>query len=313
MAANQVFTGVLKQLREEGKDVTQHKKAIQPSDMSKLYSSGVLSNDNPTGLQNKVYVELSLHFGRRGREGLRQLTKDSILIKEDDSGREYATLAYNEKDKNHQLTLPKEGEKQQIMYSQPDSELCPVKSLKKYLSKLNLRCDALFQRAKPKIDKEDEDVWFENKCLGVHKLESLMKTISKEAKLSEIYTNHCLRATTSTILSDAGIENRKICAVTGHKNETSLQSYIKQPSLHQRAQMCDILHAYGKQEKTPVMSTVAKPNATPTATITKTLEASQLKVQSTTSQVQIDTTSAVFAGANFSGPTSINVMINQNK
>ena len=69
--------------------------------MRKLYASGVLSEDNPKSLQRKVFVELMLHFGRLGREGLRDMRKDSIVIKVDGSDKSYATMAYNELSKNH--------------------------------------------------------------------------------------------------------------------------------------------------------------------------------------------------------------------
>ena len=44
--------------------------------------------------------------------------------------------------------MPKDNKKKQIMYSQPESSQCPIKSLKKYIQKLNPKCDALFQKAK---------------------------------------------------------------------------------------------------------------------------------------------------------------------
>ena len=107
-SANQVFMGVLKKMRVEGKDITHHKEAITEGDMFKLYKSGTLSNNSPLALQRKVYVEVSLHFGRRGREGLRNLTKDSFVFKNNDQGKEFATLCFNENDKNHQILLPKD-------------------------------------------------------------------------------------------------------------------------------------------------------------------------------------------------------------
>ena len=94
--ANQVFSGVLRQMRESGLDVTKHKTAIGKGDMDKMYSSGVLGCSSPETLLNKVFVEVSLHFGRRGREGLREMTKDAIVFKIDDFGRHYATVKFNE-------------------------------------------------------------------------------------------------------------------------------------------------------------------------------------------------------------------------
>ena len=77
-----------------------------------------------------------------------------------------------------------------------------------------------------------------------------MKQISKQANLFQEYTNHCLRATVTTILSNAGCKARNIMSVTGHKNEQSSKGYVTEPSLEQRNQMYDILHKYGKPEET---------------------------------------------------------------
>ena len=52
-----------------------------------------------------------------------------------------------------------------------------------------------------------------------------MKRISEHACLSSLYTNHCLRATTIVHLKAAGIEDRKICEISGHKNPASLTAY----------------------------------------------------------------------------------------
>jgi hypothetical protein len=41
MTSNHVFTGLIKMLKRDGKDVTIHKKAISEGDIQKLYTSGV--------------------------------------------------------------------------------------------------------------------------------------------------------------------------------------------------------------------------------------------------------------------------------
>ena len=75
MNANKVFSGMLHQLHESGLDVTKCKTAIGTGDMEKMYTSGVLGCHSPEALQNKVFVEVSLHFGRHGYEGLHELKK----------------------------------------------------------------------------------------------------------------------------------------------------------------------------------------------------------------------------------------------
>ena len=61
--------------------------------------------------------------------------------------------------------------------------------------------------------------------LGVNKLGSMMKELSLVAKLSRVYTNHCVRATAITLWSNAGLANCHMMAISGHRNEQSLKSY----------------------------------------------------------------------------------------
>ena len=68
-----------------------------------------------------------------------------------------------------------------------------------------------------------------------------MKSISKEAGTTNVYTNHCIKATTGTVLKKSGIAVHDIMAVTGHKNPTSLQSYVQGPDHVQRENMSNIL------------------------------------------------------------------------
>ena len=80
--------------------MSQNTKSHTPGDIEKMYHSGVLSNNDPRSLQNKVFFELCLHFGRRGREGLHKLRQDSFQFIVDDANAdiEFVTL-YNEKSK----------------------------------------------------------------------------------------------------------------------------------------------------------------------------------------------------------------------
>jgi hypothetical protein len=200
------------------------------------------------------------------------------------------------------------------MYAQEDESDCPVYSLEKYISKLNPKCTAFFQRPRQHIFTDEDPVWYENKPLGIHKIDSMMKNISEDAKLSIVYTNHCLRATASTILGNAGVEGRQICSVTGHKNLQSLTSYIRQPTLEQRKNMCDILHNYGRSvEEDATKAPVVRPSCT----ISKPPESGMISGSSTQVSTAISTsiasnsTESLFSGAQFLGDTTINVMFNK--
>jgi len=102
------------------------------------------------------------------------------------------------------------------------------KALKLYLQKVNPKCTAFFQYLK-KNSRAPDAVWYEARPLGINSLAKMMKTIREEARLSKIYTNHCLRATAITLWSNAGISNRHIMAIAGHRSEQSLVSYNSRP------------------------------------------------------------------------------------
>ena len=106
-------------------------------------------------------------------------------------------------------------------------DTCPVKSLKLYISKLNTDSECLYtyEIRRKNFTPNTCQTWYTTKPLGIHGIGSMMKNISKRLQLSEMYTNHCIRATVVTLLSAEGIEARQIMRVTGHKSESSLRSY----------------------------------------------------------------------------------------
>ena len=71
----------------------------------------------------------------------------------------------------------------------------------------------------------EESVWFVNQCLS-----SMMKELSKTANLSQVYTNHCIRATAIILYLDAFLSNRHIMTLSGHRNENFLRSHNARPS-----------------------------------------------------------------------------------
>ena len=68
-----------------------------------------------------------------------------------------------------------------------------------------------------------------------------MKEMSEAAGLSKKYTNHSVRATAITLWSNAGLSNRHIMAISGHRNEQSLRSCNARPSSAQLQHSSDVL------------------------------------------------------------------------
>ena len=102
---------------------------------------------------------------------------------------------------------------------------CPVASFKLYMAKLNPKIKTFFQRAK--LSPAPEGPWYDAQVMGVKSIEKMMKGISIDAKLSIIYTNHCIRATSISVLDSCGFEARHIMALSGHRSESSIRSYSR--------------------------------------------------------------------------------------
>ena len=262
-AANEVYDACLVEIRRLGLDRSRPKPAVLPGDVQKLYKNVFF--DSPVGLQRRVFFEVGIHFGRRGREGLRELTKNSFKINIDDEGVEYVEIIVNELEKTKSGLNLKEKEKAGAMYSMSDSENCPVMHLKKYLSKLNPKLDTFYQRPRANWSAQDE-VWYENAPLGKNKLGEMMKVMSAEGSLSQTYTNHCLRATCASALDDAGFDGRAITSVTGHKHVASLDPYIQKPSLKKRKALSDALGCY-KEGNGKSQPSAASLKRAPTSTV----------------------------------------------
>ena len=242
-SSSEVFKAVCVQLKKIALAKVNHKPPISKSDLQLLYSSGVFSTVNPVSLQKKVFFEVMLYLCRRGRENLRLLEKDSFKLKEFPDGRKYIINTKDEMTKNLRVN---DDYVEGGYIVETGGENCPVMSFLLYLSKLNPRSSAFFQRPKGNIPTSGP--WFDNMVLGVKTLEKLMKKISVEANLSEIYTNHSIRATCITVLDSAGIEARHIMSVSGHKSETSIRSYATTSSGMKR-KIAQTISAYGSVEK----------------------------------------------------------------
>ena len=88
----------------------------------------------------------------------------------------------------------------------------------------------------------------------------MMKKMTTKADISPHLTNHCIRATTVTVLGEENVEARRIRAVTGHQSDSSIDSYNNKPSMQQFEEMSSILSAFVlvQRESTTVKSSRPK-------------------------------------------------------
>ena len=264
--ANKVLDAFVKDLRRSGKiSGVIHKKAISKGQIEKFFQSGELGpadTKDPAQLQRTTWFYIGLFFGRRGRENQRQMKPAMLVLRMTPQGQEYFELNRQfpgavAATKNHQGGLNDvEDESDAKIFSVPESPKCPVKTIKNYLSHLNPKQDALFQRPKEvrSFSPEEEKVWFCNAPLGANTLDSMLKSMSSRAGIQPHLTNHCLRATTVTVLSDSNCETRHIKSVTGHKSDQSIESYNERPSFEQQRKMSNVLSTFATQSLSPACS-----------------------------------------------------------
>ncbi|XP_059502245.1 uncharacterized protein kctd1 isoform X1 [Stegostoma tigrinum] len=212
-SANLTLASVIRKLEERGAGPVIQKQAIARSDLRKLYTSSAFDTNTPFGLLNKVWFEICMYFCTRGRENQRELEEDSFGLATDEDGRRFVCYkACGPYHKSRSVTWSKkrmvnDEENFPRMY-ETGTEFCPYASFIKYVSKRNPLCKAFFQRPRDHCS-EGDMTWYENKAIGKNLLGTRMQMLSKAAKLSKTYTNHCIGAVSiATLSSIAGIGSR---------------------------------------------------------------------------------------------------------
>ena len=76
-------------------------------------------------------------------------------------------------------------------------------------------------------------VWYDARKLGHNSLENMLRNMTTRAEITPCFNDHSLRAITVTVLPERNVETRQIKAVTGHRNDTSIESYCERPTLRQ--------------------------------------------------------------------------------
>ena len=300
--ANEALNAHLVELAREGKiSSTKHKPALIPQDVEILYEKKQLGLETPESLLQTAWFNIMLHFGKRGRENMREMTAEDIQVHKSSSGLEYITLV-ERATKNHQGGLnSSENEAAAVMSEIPGNPRCPVVAVKTYLSKRNKQCQALWQKPKNHNAMKfnpAEDVWYCNAPLGKNKLENLLCEMSKKAGLATIYTSHCLRATSVTILKASGLENARVKSVTGHKSDSAVESYHTRPTLEQQVQSSAIVSDFVAGS---TQCQVSKERALMEIQQNQPVEQSKFQVQAASTSSQVASSSYVKHSVNPSG------------
>ena len=294
--ANETLNAVCKKTTKEGKvGPTIHKNPITSEQLQQLFASGQLGDANsndPSQLQRTAWFYITLYFGKRGRENQRRLTKEMFILRKTPQGRRYYEMTRNflMSTKNHQGGLQDStDESDGKMFEVPQSNRCPVKTLESFINHLNPKVECLFQRPRyvcASFQPEKEQVWYTNSPVGEFTLCNMMKTMSRAAGIVPYITNHCVRATSVTVLSDHNVEARHIKAVTGHKSDQSIESYSSKASFKQKENMSSILSGFVSGEEQPIATKTINEASNMSLAVKETVTSQQLCQVSTSNHQQ---------------------------
>ena len=182
----------------------------------------------PRELQCKVMFDIRYYLCRHGGENIQDMITATFELKLDrDSGISYVKKVIDEMTKNHHET-----DRELVTGFMPQlrnvdgtiAKMCPVRSFENYIEVLDKKVNFLWQKPKQKIPKQGSP-WYIPQKVGHNTHEKFMSKLAKDAKLSQHYTNHCIRVSGVTNLSRANFSAKQVMAVSGHKSLESLAIY----------------------------------------------------------------------------------------
>ena len=196
---------------------------ISKTDEDILWCRNVLGTQNPEQLLHTVlYVvglSCALCAGKEHRS-LRSIPFNSQFIwLTDDNGSYF--LRYKEdiglKTNKGGLKHRKFDVKEVDVFPKPSSDRCAVAIIMKYMSLLPVerKCSAFYLQP---LHNFTDNCWYQDKPVGVNKLQSIVKVIAEKGGLPGYYTNHSLRATAATRLYQGQFDEQVIQELTGHRS-----------------------------------------------------------------------------------------------
>ena len=283
--ANTTFRNILQKIKAAGKGDTVHYAEVEPEDLIRLNEG--FDPYNPTGLQHLVWFNIMYYLIRRGRENMRAMTKTSFRVSKDASGKHFIYQSVGESDKNHSIDDgPSETTGEGRIYA-TDGPKCPVACFVKYINALNPHIDDLWQKPRSKIS-ICENIWYCNVPLGEKYLGNMMAMFTQQYKLSQRYTNHCLRVTSLQVLDDLNVDSRHIIRVSGHKNTDSITNYARRLSTARKRKISSLLTS----------SVVEQQDENIPSTSTSTISSNSNKIVNVTNNENIPSTSTSTISSN---------------
>ena len=237
-----------RELREQGVGaVVKHASVVTPAEESIFWERQVIGDHSPVALQRAVFFYVGKVFCLRGGEEQRSL-KPSQFVRT--TNPDCFTYVENGS-KNHSGVNPKQSNKVVPVYACPAQRpRWLVYLLDLYFSKFPTKAkemDVFYLRPKKQVGSSIDLPWYECAAVGKEKLRTFMESMCRDAGITK-KTNHSLRATGASALFHAGVPEKLIRDVTGHRSN-ALQLY-ERPTEQQRKQVSEVLvqgREFGKE------------------------------------------------------------------
>ena len=243
-SSNLTLKGKAAELREKGKGSRPNaSKPLTKPDEDELWKGGKLGTNDPETLIHTVWHLLTQYLGFRGRQEHKIAEIQDFQFSFDENNVEFVEYNDCKPTKTRPGALRANRRSQRPRMYANGTERCPVRIFKNYISH---RPEQLRDKGPlylSTIINPKGDVWYKNQKMGVNRIGDIMKRIVAGTKVegTKKLTNHSARKTLVKKLDDASVPRDKIIAVTGHRNEKSLDDYVDSMNHKQSRELSDII------------------------------------------------------------------------
>jgi len=240
-----VLDSEMKRLQALGLGTKKRKaEVITCEDEEAMWEKGILGDSNPQSLLNTMVYMNGLYFALRGGKEHRQLRHQPSQITLVEKPGEKPYLLYNEDvSKNHPGGLKDRKNKQKIVMHHANLEnpkRCFVFLYKLYNSHCPSDRPSNSFYLQP-LKHPSKELWYSTTPVGHTTLEKTVGRMCKSAGMVGYYTNHSLRATSTTRMYQHDVDEQQIMERTGHRSTEAVRSY-KRTSTHQQEKVSSILN-----------------------------------------------------------------------
>ena len=254
----QVINAKCRSLKKKGLGRRQHASEVITREEEKmLLDKNILGKHNPTSLQNAIFFQFCKGFGLRGRDEHRQMRFGDVIVKETTQGQKFLELTERKSKTMDGTKVADCRQTRPKIFSTDNSENDPVNLFQAFCAhrpeEAKTSDSAMYLTPIPEKHVKNldnaEEVWFRSTPMGKNMLGNIVKKCCDAAGIAGKKTNHSLRKTCVTALSDAGVPPHKIIKITGHRSTSSLQHYDRDLRNEEHVTLSNILQ--NQPEKTP--------------------------------------------------------------